>query len=162
MKILYDFEKGIEVPAAAARSGVNIDLLRAMPVGVSIWFSTKDAKKVTRFYRVAKKLGVTILIRKVGREDPKGTGVRMWKMANGGKKSLDPIAAAERAARPVRAKAKKRKPKTPAKPPRKVAKVAGNGAAPKRKAKRRTRKVKVSGVQAAGQTAAAAIETADQ
>ena len=158
MKSSYEFEKGVEIPAAAARSGVNIDLLRAMPVGVSIWFSTKDAKKVTRFYRVAKKLGVTILIRKVGREDPKGSGVRMWKMA-GSKKALDPIAAAERAARPARAKAKKRKPKTPAKPPRKV---AGNGAAPKRKAKRRARKVKVSGVQAAGQAAAAAVETAEQ
>jgi len=34
-----------------------------------------------RFYRVAKKLGIKILIRKVGAEDPQGPGVRMWRIA---------------------------------------------------------------------------------
>jgi hypothetical protein len=121
----HEFDKGIDIPATSARTGVNVDLLRAMPVGTSKWFSPKEVKKATRFYRVAKKLGMTILIRKVTKEDPRGAGVRMWRTE--GRVALDPIAAAEkkatkRSAPKAKAKAKPKAKKKAAKPKRAASK----------------------------------------
>jgi hypothetical protein len=104
----YEFDKGIAIPTTTARQGVNMDMLRAMPVGTSKWFSPKEQKRATRFYRVAKKLGITIVIRKVDKTDPRGAGVRMWRVD--AKPALDPIAAAEKAARSKKKAAPKKAP----------------------------------------------------
>lgn len=102
----YDFDKGVPVPTAVERVGVNIEMLKAMEPGESKWWSEEEAKKAARFYRVAKRLGIPILIRKVGAKDPRGVGVRMWRndgAATGIVVAADPLAqAAERAARRVR------------------------------------------------------------
>jgi hypothetical protein len=127
MTTQYEFDKGVDIPTASSRTGVNVDLLRAMPAGTSKWFSTKEVKRATRFYRVAKKLGIVILIRKVGKEDPRGAGVRMWRTDATRDAAHDPIAAAER-------KAVKRPAKKAAKKP--VPKAKKKAAKPKRRAKK--------------------------
>ena len=124
----YEFDKGVDIPATSARQGVNIDLLRAMPVGTSKWFGAKEVKKATRFYRVAKKLGITIVIRKVTKEDPRGAGVRMWRTE--GRVAVDPIAAAEKRAARKSPTKNRAKPKPKAKAKKKAVK-------PKRAAKRK-------------------------
>jgi hypothetical protein len=110
--MIYEFDKAIPIPTSVERVGVNIELLRAMQPGESQWWSEADAKKAARFYRVAKKLGVPIVIRKVGKTDPRGAGVRMWRREGGpAVVPMDPlVAAAEAAAR----KAKKPAAKKPA------------------------------------------------
>jgi hypothetical protein len=116
MTTTHEFDKGVEIPTASTRTGVNVDLLRAMPVGTSKWFSSKEQKRATRFYRVAKKLGIVILIRKVGKDDPRGAGVRMWRTDATRDAAHDPIAAAEKKAVKRTAKKPAAKPKPKAKP----------------------------------------------
>jgi hypothetical protein len=100
----YDFDKAVPIPTAVERVGVNIELLKAMEPGDSQWWSEDEAKKAARFYRVAKKLGIPILIRKVGDKDPRGPGVRMWRQEGGEIVVADPIAAAaQKAAAAVKA-----------------------------------------------------------
>ena len=73
---MLTIEKGIPIPATTARKGNNIELLRSMAPGDSVFFDAPIIKKATRFYRVAKHLGVKVLIRR------EGTGMRMWRMAD--------------------------------------------------------------------------------
>lgn len=124
----YEFDKAVPIPTAVERVGVNIELLRAMQPGESKWWSVEDAKKASRFYRVAKKLNIPIVIRKVGANDPRGPGMRMWRN-EGGAAPVDPIAAAAEAA--AKKVAKKPLPKTSfkeskaaKKPAKKAAKVS--------------------------------------
>ena len=74
-------EKGVPIPPVLVKQGANIALLTGMEVGDSVWWDLAEAKRAMRFYRVAKKLGLKILIRKVDENDPQGPGVRMWRMA---------------------------------------------------------------------------------
>jgi hypothetical protein len=74
-------EKNVPIPPVVTKQGVNVVMLAEMEPGDSRWWSSDDAKRTMRFYRVAKKLGIKILIRKVGSEDPQGPGVRMWRVA---------------------------------------------------------------------------------
>lgn len=67
-------EDGIPIPPATTRQGSNITLLKSMKPGQSVFFGAADVKKATRFYRVAKKIGVPIVIRKVE------GGMRMWRI----------------------------------------------------------------------------------
>lgn len=130
MSQAFAFDKSIPIPTTTVRQGVNITLLKAMSPGDSKWWPVADQKKATRFYRVAKRLGVPIVIRKVDENDPKGAGVRMWRVDGEGK-GADPIAAAAAAAAPKTRKApakkaakvaKKKAPKTTKKPAKKTAK----------------------------------------
>lgn len=74
---VFKIEKGIPMPPATLRQGSNIQLLRTMEPGESVFFDAPIVAKAVRFYRVAKKLGVTIAIRK------ESEGVRMWKLDAG-------------------------------------------------------------------------------
>jgi len=102
----YDFDKGVAIPNAVERVGVNIEMLKAMEPGESKWWSPDEAKKAARFYRVAKKLGIPIIIRKVGAKDPRGEGVRLWRNDGEIVVAADPLAAAAEkaaaAAKPAR------------------------------------------------------------
>lgn len=69
---MLKIEDGIPIPTQTARKGTNIEQLRAMKVGQSVFFDAPIAKRATRFYRVAKKLGAKIVIRK------DGDGQRLW------------------------------------------------------------------------------------
>lgn len=136
----YDFDKGIPVPTTVERVGVNIELLKAMPVGESKWWPEDETKRAARFYRVAKKLGIGILIRKVGSSDPRGPGVRMWRTTEGPAPVGDPLlAAAERATKAAKRPAKGGGSKAPKKTAPKAAKAVKK-AAPKAKAKGRNGK----------------------
>jgi len=97
---MMEFDKEVPIPTSVERVGVNIELLRAMEVGDSKWWSEEDAGKAARFYRVAKKLGIKVLIRKVGKADPRGAGTRMWRLEGGpaAVAPADPLAAAAAAA----------------------------------------------------------------
>jgi hypothetical protein len=123
----YDFDKEVPIPTTVERVGVNIEMLKAMEPGDSKWWSEADAKKAARFYRVAKKLGIPILIRKVGAADKRGPGVRMWRNDGGIVVPADPIAqAAEKAARAV-----KKAPKVPTpKGKKKAAPIPDSGLLP--------------------------------
>jgi hypothetical protein len=80
--IPFEIEKGIPIPPTTVRTGSNINFLKSMVPGDSYFFKKEDVKKATRFYRVAKRLGIGIIIRKF--IDPKkGEGLRMWRVADG-------------------------------------------------------------------------------
>jgi len=136
----YEFDKAVPIPTSVERLGVNIEMLRAMQPGESKWWDETEAKKAARFYRVAKKQGIPIVIRKVGKTDPRGPGVRMWRGEGGPPavvNSVDPIAAAaeaaERTAKPKRKGGVAKKVAKPAKAPKKAAPKT----APKPKGKRK-------------------------
>jgi hypothetical protein len=74
MDAFLKIEKNIPVPTSSARKGHNIELLRQMQPGDSVFFDAPILKKATRFYRVAKQLKVKVIIRK------EGNGMRMWRM----------------------------------------------------------------------------------
>lgn len=74
-------EKGVPIPPIVTKPGANVSLLSEMEPGDSRWWPLTDAKRVMRFYRVAKKMNIKILMRKVGEDDPQGPGVRMWRIA---------------------------------------------------------------------------------
>jgi hypothetical protein len=76
----FEFDKGVTIPTSFERGGVNMDMLKAMAIGDSVWWPASDYKKATRFYRVAKRLGIPIVVRKVGATDTRGAGVRMWRV----------------------------------------------------------------------------------
>jgi hypothetical protein len=67
-------ERDVPIPALTTRQGQNILLLKSMKVGDSVYFDAPIKAKAVRFYRVAKKLGVRVIIRK-DRE-----GMRMWRV----------------------------------------------------------------------------------
>jgi hypothetical protein len=69
-------EKGVPLPAPTARQGSNIALLKSMQVGDSVFFDDPVATKAQRFYRVAQKLGIKIVIRNVD------GGKRLWRTAD--------------------------------------------------------------------------------
>jgi hypothetical protein len=85
MSINLQIEHGIPIPTATVRQGGNVTLLKQMSVGDSIYFEPKIAKKATRFYRVAKKLGYKIVIRR----DEQG-GMRLWRVTGEGLVSVPP------------------------------------------------------------------------
>lgn len=115
----YEFDKGVPIPTEIVRPGVNMEMLKAMEVGESKHWPAAEAKKAARFYRVAKKLGIPILIRKVGKEDARGPGIRLWKVdpeakaARQATQESDAIARSEatalaKASKPVKAPAVKK------------------------------------------------------
>jgi hypothetical protein len=67
-------EKNIPLPQPTARQGSNIALLKSMQPGDSVFFDDPIATKAQRFYRVAQKLGISIVIRNVK------DGKRMWRL----------------------------------------------------------------------------------
>lgn len=124
---MMKIEKGVPIPATTARSGDNMDLLRSMEVGDSVYFDAPIAHKATRFYRVAKKLNVSVLIRK------DGEGMRLWRTAGSeaARVKVDPVAKAKPVAK---APAKKVEPKAAAK--KSAAKVAAVKAKPAQPSKK--------------------------
>lgn len=68
----FKIEKGIPLPETTQRTGHNIQLLNDMQPGDSVYIA--DAERAARFYRVAKKLGILIAIRREGK------GARMWRL----------------------------------------------------------------------------------
>lgn len=94
-------QHGVPIPEGQERSGSNMELLRKMDIGDSVFFDAPIAKNATRFYRVAKKLGIHILIRK------EGAGQRMWRVAPNGEAKEKKPAAPKKVAKP---KAKKTAP----------------------------------------------------
>lgn len=75
----------IPIPTALPpKSGKNMDLLRSMKPGDSIHWQLKDEERAGRFYRVAKRMGIRIMIRRVNGDDPEGVGVRMWRLPDEG------------------------------------------------------------------------------
>jgi hypothetical protein len=125
----YVFDEGVPIPTTTVRQGSNIELLKAMKVGQSYWWPIEEQKKATRFYRVAKKLAIGVIIRKVDASDKKGPGVRMWRVD---KEAPDPIHEAALEAARKAAAAVKTASLPPRKPPIKKtpAKKVVNGAAP--------------------------------
>jgi hypothetical protein len=75
-------DKRIPIPPPKQREGRNVAVLRAMKPGDSVWWPPEQGKFALRFYRVAVRIGVKILIRKVDETDPNGEGVRMWLLDN--------------------------------------------------------------------------------
>jgi hypothetical protein len=73
---MLTIEKGIPIPSTKERKGENVELLRSMKPGDSVFFDAPIIKKATRFYRVAKKLGVAVVIRR------EGAGMRLWLVGN--------------------------------------------------------------------------------
>jgi hypothetical protein len=71
---MLKIEKGIPIPTTTARKGNNVEQLKAMEPGDSVYFDAPIKKKATRFYRVAKRLGVKVIIR------VEGEGMRMWRV----------------------------------------------------------------------------------
>jgi len=69
---MLTIEKGIPIPSTKERKGENVELLRSMKPGDSVFFDAPIVKKATRFYRVAKKLNVNVIIRR------EGLGMRLW------------------------------------------------------------------------------------
>ena len=69
---MLTIEKGIPIPSTKERKGENVELLRSMKPGESVFFDAPIVKKATRFYRVAKKLNVNVIIRR------EGSGMRLW------------------------------------------------------------------------------------
>jgi hypothetical protein len=69
-------EHNVPIPPPVTRVGGNIRLLQSMKPGDSVFFDAPVAGKAVRFYRVAKSLGVTILLRK------ERGGVRLWLVSN--------------------------------------------------------------------------------
>jgi len=69
-------EDGIPIPETTARQGKNIAFLKQMKPGQSTFFGPGDMKMANRFYRVAKKQGISIVIKKVE------GGMRMWRVAS--------------------------------------------------------------------------------
>jgi hypothetical protein len=67
-------EKGVPVPPVAVRVGGNEKLLQEMEIGDSVFFDKPIAARATRLYRVAKRMGLKIVLRK----EPHGT--RVWMM----------------------------------------------------------------------------------
>lgn len=100
-RVLFGFtvEKGVPVPPVTTRQGHNIALLKALMPGESIYFDAPIADRAVRFYRVAKRLGVRVMIRK------DAGGMRLWRLpdeaeekgprrrATDGKKIIKAIAA---------------------------------------------------------------------
>ena len=124
--MIHEFDDNVALPTSTVRQGSNIEMLKQMKIGQSKWWPLDDMKKATRFYRVAKKLGLGIAVRKVDDTDARGEGVRLFRID----KEEDPIVAAAREAaalQPAKPKAVKKAAKAPAKPAKK--------AAPKRKPK---------------------------
>jgi hypothetical protein len=80
---MLTIEKGIPIPSTKERKGENVELLRSMKPGDSVFFDAPIIKKATRFYRVAKKLGVAVVIRR------EGAGMRLWLV---GDKTKDGVA----------------------------------------------------------------------
>jgi len=76
---MLTIEKGIPIPSTKERKGENVELLRSMKPGDSVFFDAPIIKKATRFYRVAKKLGVAVVIRR------EGAGMRLWLVGEKGK-----------------------------------------------------------------------------
>src|SRR5271166_6529975 len=74
----YQIEDGVPIPETTTRQGSNIVLLKSMKPGQSVFFGGADMKKATRFYRVAKKLGIPIEVHKV--EEKGVVGQRMWRV----------------------------------------------------------------------------------
>ena len=116
-----EFDKDVPIPTSTARSGINIEMLKAMEPGESRWWPVEELPKATRFYRVAKKLDMSIVVRKVGSTDPRGPGVRLWRVTEKPARGtvVDPIAAAAAKAAPKKKAPKKKAPKTA--PKKKVA-----------------------------------------
>jgi hypothetical protein len=130
--MIHEFDDNVALPTSTVRQGSNIEMLKQMKIGQSKWWPLDDMKKATRFYRVAKKLGLGIAVRKVDDTDARGEGVRLFRID----KEEDPIAAAAReAAAAVQPKAVKKVAKLPVKkmPMKKVPVVKKS--APKRKVK---------------------------
>lgn len=94
-RIVYGFtvEQNVPIPPVAARQGHNIALLKALQPGESIYFDAPIAKRATRFYRVAKKLNIQVMIRK-----DQG-GMRLWRLPDDMVMHQPP-----RAAKPAKAK----------------------------------------------------------
>lgn len=130
MSPVFTFDKAVPIPTTTVRQGVNIDMLKSMDIGDSKWWPVGDEKKATRFYRVAKKLDIAIVIRKVGEGDPRGAGIRLWRVDPTAKGDL--IAAAEKAAAKKAVAPKKAAAKVSPK------KAAPKKAAPKKPARRST------------------------
>lgn len=133
---MLTIEKDIPIPSTKERKGENVELLRMMKPGDSVFFDAPIIKKATRFYRVAKKLGVAVIIRR------EGLGMRMWLVGKKGEtaKTTAPKVA-KKSAPVVAAKVKKAKkvaaPKKPAKKAKvvKAVKVAATDGAAKKAAK---------------------------
>lgn len=106
---MLKIEDGIPIPTQTARKGTNIEQLRAMKVGQSVFFDAPIVKRATRFYRVAKHLGAKIVIRK------EGDGQRMWLIALPTTPMTTVMVPAREAATPVRKAAKKKAVKKVAK-----------------------------------------------
>jgi hypothetical protein len=68
-------EHGVPIPPISTRQGNNIRLLQAMKPGDSVFFDKPIEKKAVRLYRVAKKMGIKIAIRK------EAGGSRVWRMS---------------------------------------------------------------------------------
>jgi hypothetical protein len=69
-------DKGVPIPTSTVRQGVNVSFLKSMEPGDSVFFDKDNIKKATRFYRVAKRLEIKIIIRR------EGDGMRMWRCVN--------------------------------------------------------------------------------
>ena len=68
-------QKNVPVPPVTQRVGHNKALLMQMKPGDSVYFDAPIASHALRFYRVAKKMGIKIVIRK------DAGGMRMWRVA---------------------------------------------------------------------------------
>jgi len=95
---MLKIEKGIPIPTTTARKGNNVEQLKAMEPGDSVYFDAPIKKKATRFYRVAKRLGIKVVIR------VEGDGMRMWRAADTPEATTAIVAARESAALDVFAK----------------------------------------------------------
>jgi hypothetical protein len=156
--MMHEFDSDVPVPTTTVRLGSNIELLKGMTVGQSKWWPLEDMKKATRFYRVAKKLKLGIMVRKVDAEDPRGEGVRMWRID---KTETDPIAAAAAAAaalQPAKPRTKPAVKKAAPKPVKRTTKALAQAVAKpaKKKAVKRANAVPSTPAFAAKQAAAAA------
>jgi hypothetical protein len=68
-------EHGVPIPPVATRQGANIRLLQSMKPGDSVFFDKPIEYKAVRLYRVAKKTGIKIVIRK------EAHGMRVWRVS---------------------------------------------------------------------------------
>lgn len=107
---MLQIRKNVPMPEPTARVGVNMQLLQSMDEGDSVFFDSPIAKKASRFYRVATKLGYTIALRK------EKDGIAMWvvKKPKGAKTIATNGSGAHIEPAPVKKAAKKAPAKKPA------------------------------------------------
>lgn len=86
-----EFDKDIPIPAGVGRNRASkLPNLSAMEIGDSFWFSVEGSTAKNPAGSISsqisnrakkEKLGYKFTVRKVGVEDPRGSGVRVWRKA---------------------------------------------------------------------------------